>query len=298
MTEERQGRLLLVEDDDMSRDMLARRLERRGYAVEAVRDGRLALERLAAEEYDLVLLDWMMPGMTGLEVLERIRAIHPQSRLPVIMVTARAQSVDVVEALDRGANDYVTKPVDLNVALARIRTHIALKRSEEQIREEAIRDPLTGLYNRRHLMACLREMIESARRYAHPLACCMWDLDHYKDINDEHGHPAGDRVLAEVGTLLHRELRKSDHAARYGGDEFVMLFPHTDAFGAGRVVDRIRERLEAQLFTGRNRTFRVTGSFGIASYTPGMTPTELLQAADNALYGAKAAGRNCTHIAA
>ncbi len=295
MIQDESAHLLVVEDDEMSRDMLSRRLRRRGYTVDTAESGRVALERIEAEDYDLVLLDWMMPEMTGIEVLDRIRETHPAAALPVIMVTARVESDDVVDALDRGANDYVTKPVDLRVALARIRTQISLKRSEERLREVALRDALTGLFNRHHFEHELEAQADSAKRYGHPLSLCIWDLDRYKQVNDDHGHQAGDKVLMRVGDLMRQELRRADVAARYGGDEFVMIFPHTDLEGAITLIERVRERLKGLAFIGPRGSFSVTGSFGVAEFTPGMRPADLVAAADRALYGAKSAGRDRVH---
>jgi diguanylate cyclase (GGDEF)-like protein len=286
-------RILLVEDDELSRDVLARRLARRGYEVVAVASAAEGLDRAQAEAFDLVLLDWMMPGMNGLEMLDRLRARATPSELPVIMVTARAESEAVVQALEHGANDYVTKPVQLDIAVARINTHVALKRGEERIRREATVDPLTGLYNRRHLMERMEQELVSARRYGHPLTCCVLDLDRYKEINDRHGHRAGDEVLAAVGRLLREQVRCTDLAARYGGDELVVLFPHTDATGACHLAERLLRHLRAQRFVGPNGTFGVSASVGIAEVDASTrTAADLIEAADRALYQAKRAGRD------
>ncbi len=215
--------LLLVDDEAMNRDALSRRLARRGYTVLTAESGASALEMIGAHRVDAVLLDVMMPGMSGLETLRRLRESRSVSDLPVIMVTAKDRAEDVVEALELGANDYVTKPIDFPIALARIRTQVAARRA----------DPLTGLPNRAMFMDRVDRLIATCGASTAPsFAVLFLDVDRFKAVNDSHGHLAGDELLVGVARRLEQSLRATDAVARpvsehtlarLGGDEFTVL---------------------------------------------------------------------------
>jgi PleD family two-component response regulator len=251
-----------VDDVYDNRDILTRRLTRRGFAVDEASGGCEALEKLKAQDFDLVLLDIMMPDMCGNEVLRAIRRTHSALQLPVIMVTAKSHSEDVVESLDLGANDYITKPVDFAVALARINSQLARKfaaeeeararraveqnaealrrtnadleaealqrrLSEERLQRLAYLDGLTGLLNRTAFRERAVEVVDDAMAEGRDPAILFIDLDRFKAINDVYGHEAGDNLLGEVAARLRALVGDRGYVARLGGDEFGILLKDT-----------------------------------------------------------------------
>jgi diguanylate cyclase (GGDEF)-like protein/PAS domain S-box-containing protein len=168
------------------------------------------------------------------------------------------------------------------------------KRLEEELKLLATRDSLTGLLNRRYFMESFSSFFENAKRYSVPLSLCLCDLDNFKRVNDAYGHQAGDKVLAGFGEVLRNELRGGDIAGRYGGDEFIMLFPHTNSAEAAECLERIRSHLENIVFQQGTESYSVSCTAGVAEFHPRMGhPEELVSAADEALYQGKAKGRNC-----
>jgi diguanylate cyclase (GGDEF)-like protein len=285
--------LLLVDDEPMNRDALQRRLLRAGYRVLTAESGAAALEAAAAHRVDLVLLDVMMPGMDGIETLRRLRRSRSVAELPVIMVTAKDQSEDVVEALDAGANDYVTKPIDFAVAHARIRTQLTARRA----------DPLTGLPNRVLFMDRLSQLIARNAAAAGDVdfAVFFLDVDRFKVINDSLGHVAGDELLAGIARRLEQSLRCTDTVARFdgectlarlGGDEFTVLLT-----GIGRAADArvVAERLVAAVakpFDLQGREVVVSVSIGVVMCDARYRQAEdMVRDADTAMYRAKDLGK-------
>jgi len=298
------GDLLVVDDDEMARDVLTRRLERLGYTVTAAADGRQALELIARQPFDVVLLDIKMPGLTGFQVLQAIRRIHSVTDLPVVMVTSSDDSDSIVEALQLGANDYVTKPIDFPVALARIRTHLllrqmvlALEEANQKLERLSFLDGLTNIANRRRFDEFLHIEWRRAAREAAPLSVILADIDFFKAYNDTYGHEAGDEILKKVaGALAVTVNRPADLVARYGGEEFVVALPGTDAAGALVLAERLRAAVEALAVahSTSRAAAHVTISVGVATTIPerGAAPEALVAAADQALYEAKHDGRN------
>jgi diguanylate cyclase (GGDEF)-like protein len=284
--------VLVVDDELLNRDALQRRLERVGYCVLAAESGPSALAIAAAQHVDLVLLDVMMPGMDGLETLRQLRQTRSVSELPIIMVTAKDGSQDVVEALDAGANDYITKPVDFAVAQARIRTQLSARRA----------DPLTGLPNRVLFMERLTAQIaRSSAAAAFEFAVFFLDIDRFKIVNDSLGHGAGDELLTGISRRLAQSLRGTDTVARFdgdctlarlGGDEFTVLLAGVRTAADARTI---AERLVAAVaipFDLANRQVTVTVSVGVvmadARY---QRAEEMVRDADTAMYRAKARGK-------
>jgi diguanylate cyclase (GGDEF)-like protein len=287
-----QATLLLVDDDAMNRDALSRRLTRAGYAVLTAEDGLSAVNMVAAHHVDLVLLDVMMPGISGIEALRRIRETRSISDLPIIMVTANDGPQDTVEALDLGANDYVTKPIEVSVALARIRTQLTSRRA----------DPLTSLPNRVLFLDRLEQcMARAASRGRYDFAVLFLDVDRFKVINDSLGHLAGDDLLIEISRRLDRCLRSTDTLARFdgehtlarmGGDEFTVLLTCTPDIAAAQAV---AERLVAAVsepFTLHGREVVASVSIGVVMgaerYRRGV---DMVRDADTAMYRAKDSGK-------
>jgi diguanylate cyclase (GGDEF)-like protein len=284
--------LLLIDDDEMNRDALSRRLERAGYEVITANGGERGLELLHAHRIDAVLLDIMMPGMSGIETLRRIRDVRPLSELPVIMVTAKDASDDVVEALDLGANDYVTKPVNFATALARIRAQVATRRA----------DPLTGLANRVLFMDRLDRLVARNRTHSHrDFAVFFLDVDRFKIINDSLGHVVGDELLLSLARRLENALRVDDvvvrsnreHTlARLGGDEFTILLDGINtAAEAQAIASRLLEAA-AHPFQLQGREVFTSVSIGIVMSAPRyQLAGEMVRDADTAMYQAKALGK-------
>ena len=286
-------RILVVEDNPVTSEVLQRRLTERGYQIELAGDGEAALEAVRAGSFDLVLLDIMLPEMDGLQVLAEVRRDHQASDLPVVVLTVKEASEDVVEALRLGANDYVTKTVDFTIILARIETQLSLRRITAKVRELAVRDPLTSLFNRRGFYELAEKEESRARRYKTPLHALVIDIDHFKAVNDIHGHEIGDRVLVQVAWRLRGELRASDIIGRWGGEEFVVLLPGIAAEGALRTAERLRAVVEAAPVEAGGKSVTCTVSVGVASYDNSCANlSDLLGHGDRALYAAKEAGRN------
>jgi diguanylate cyclase (GGDEF)-like protein len=299
-------KLLIVEDDPDQRELTREVLEDHfGRAtVTAVGDRASALQQdLAA--FDVILTDYNLPDGTGMQLLEEVR--H-RCLTPVIMVTSENVGHVAIEAVRKGAIDYVVKGVDFssiplvvekNLTFAKImRENEALRQELEEknakLEELAATDPLTGLYNRRHFGRVLEQLVAESTRYEADLACVMIDLDGYKPINDTYGHAIGDQLLVEVGKVISSHMRRMDVAARYGGDEFVLLLPRAGAADAAAVIERVREQYRTASAAILKRKDGVTMSVGIASLlsSRATTPEQLLVHADAALYQAKEAGRN------
>ncbi len=301
-------RILIADDDPISRAVLEASLRQMGHDVTAAADGQTAWEILEREGIRLVIADWMMPGKTGLELLEAIRSRGERTYVYVILLTARGEKKDIVGGLAAGADDYVIKPFERGELMFRIRAGERIIRLEEELeaRNEmlhrlALTDGLTELANRRALDDTLRHLHEQARRYHRALGVAMIDIDHFKRFNDALGHEAGDKVLQQVAGLLAGAVRGADQVFRYGGEEFAGVFPETNLAGTLVVGERLRKSVEGAAIAhpANPPSDVVTVSVGVASLPPGSTlpPEALLREADQALYRAKVEGRNRTTAA-
>jgi diguanylate cyclase (GGDEF)-like protein len=293
-------RVLVVDDDPDLREMMRLVLEP-GYEVLCAEDGEASLDVARTEQPDLIIMDQFMPRLDGLGALERLRADPATEDIPVILVSARADESVRVRGLDLGAVDFLAKPFSEQELRARLDRTLRLVRSQSALRELAQTDPLTGLANLRAFRTRLAEEVKRARRYRDPLTCVMADMDHLKAINDQLGHAAGDLAISAVARVVADELRETDFGARYGGDEFVLLLPHT-AREEGRVfAERLCARLHAAPLQMSGRRIMIGVSFGVAELTDanhGDAGEELLRSADAALYDAKHAGRGRVAVAA
>lgn len=308
MGSEQPPRILIVDDHDDNLELLGIGLGARGYRIETASSGREALERVVADPPDVILLDVMMPDLDGMEVARRIKANPALPFIPIIMQTALDTNADRIEGFDAGADDYITKPINLAVLDARVKSLLRIKSLQdnleqsrrqlqemnEQLRRMSQTDALTGLDNRRHLEQRMEEMYELSVRLHEPLACVMCDLDYFKDINDTYGHQAGDAMLRQVASILRQQAREVDRVGRYGGEEFMLLLPGTVLDAAVTFANRVRMAVESHAFTVDGRTLRCTMSAGVAAWPhPLVCNTDgLVKAADDALYVAKALGRN------
>ena len=286
--------VLLVDDEPDIRCVVAAKLRAAGYTVETASDGAEACRRMAESPPHVVLLDVMMPGMSGIEVCRWVRSQPAVQHAYVIFLTAKAQVSDRVNGLDAGADDYVVKPFDLNELLARVRAGERHYTNVRALKEQAVRDALTGLYGKQVFWAFLEKEFHRARRYAYALTIVVIDMDNLKGINDDRGHLAGDAAIRAVGRALEGSRRGSDVAVRFGGDEFVLLLPQTDSAGAQIVAERVRQAVEHAPVEHPEGAFPLTVSLGLAStdICPVRTPEELFELADAACRDAKRGGRN------
>ena len=269
--------------------------------VLVAKNGAEALRTLGDQDVDLVLCDVNMPLVDGVKFLAIKASRGEYDDLPVIMLTGRADLKERIRCLQVGASDYLTKPFHEQELIARVRVHLqnrilqkTLKEKNAQLEKLSLTDPLTQLANRRHLMDRLEDELKRARRYAKHLGCCMLDIDHFKSVNDSHGHPVGDQVLKIVANCLEKTIRDSDLAGRYGGEEFVLILPEQDLQGAETAAERCRISIRESNPVVDGVTITVTSSFGVACFVPGIdvSAAALLQAADEALYRAKENGRD------
>jgi diguanylate cyclase (GGDEF)-like protein len=305
---ERPPRILIVDDHPDNVEVIRARLEAQGYETSCAMDGEEALERVTESPPDLILLDVMMPRLDGNEVARRIKADQNLPFIPIIMQTALESVESKVEGLGAGADDYITKPIDFVELEARVRSMLRIKALQDAVRERerdlaaanaelrrmAVTDGLTGLMNRRHLEERLREMFDHSVRLHEPLAVVMFDLDFFKSVNDTHGHQVGDAVLQQLAGLLRESVREIDRIGRYGGEEFMAILPGTVLDAAVTFAERARQEVEAYAFWSDDQAIRRTLSCGVAAWPHPRIHhrEELVKAADDALYVAKALGRN------
>jgi two-component system cell cycle response regulator len=296
-------RLLLVEDSETSAALISRFLRGR-YEVRHVRSGDEAWKTLLTDrKIELVVTDIQMPGMTGHQLLVKIRTcnVAELKSLPVIVMTTTDDNRDRNLAFENGANDFVTKPVDPIELQARVAIHQKLARtireleaSQKLLQEQAATDPLTKLRNRRAFFEDGKRHFAHSRRRGNDLSLAIFDLDHFKKINDTYGHQAGDEALLAMAQILIKNTRTEDTPARIGGEEFAILLPDTNRLGAAVLAERIRGAIEHNRFSFEGFSLSLTASAGIASFgVDGQDSLEhLISVADKRLYLAKTNGRN------
>lgn len=295
---EQAQRILVAEDSALLRRMIGDVLRQQGWDVVEADDGNAALEAARTGDPSVLLMAREMEGLDGLAVLDLLRADPRTAEIPVVFVTGHTDARDLAEGLERGAHDYVRKPVDPVELVARIRTalrlrslHDELARRNIELEKLARTDVLTGLANRRHADDVLRATIASARRHDRTLSAVLIDIDRFKGVNDAHGHAAGDAVLREVAVRLLDGLREEDLAARWGGEEFLLLLP--DSPDAGVVCERLRCAIAGRPVDVHGvLQLRVSASFGWATWSGEETGEALVGRADLALYAAKDSGRD------
>jgi len=286
-------KILIIDDSADALAVAKTRLAHEGHEILCAGGGREGLETAGRETPDLILLDVDMPDMNGFEVCRRLKENTATFSTPVIFLSGSGGIDDKVKGLDLGAADFVTKPFDAYELRARVRAVLRTKHLQDLLRECALIDPLTELPNRRALDERLRQEWARLLRHGGYLSVIMADIDHFKKVNDQFGHPVGDEVLRQVAHLLAVGCRESDMPTRYGGEEFVIVAPETTVQAAAEMADRLRLSICSRPLQTHGHTLDVTASFGVAS-NEGLTASEdLVRAADEAMYRAKAAGRNC-----
>lgn len=290
----REARLLLVDDDRVTRTILARQLEQRGFLVRQAASGEQALTIVRDGWPQALLIDYLMPGMDGLAVVRQLRADPATADIPIVLLTALDQPATIVDAFEQGVDDYVTKPVHPDEVTVRLLRLLRLAERQVRLTQAAMGDALTGLLNRRGLDETGAQLVRQAALRGEELACLLFDLDHFKQVNDTYGHAAGDLVLAETARRLRMCLRQTDPAGRYGGEEMAALLPGAGQSAALLVAERVRRAIQQEPVATPAGGVPVTISGGVAllSDTLPATWTQLLARADAALYRAKQLGRN------
>ena len=299
-------RILISEDDFTSRAMLTAVLRKWSYDPVSTENGAQAWEALQQPGAPkLVLLDWNMPEMDGVEVVRRVRTLVTSEPPYIIILTSDGAKASIVAGLEAGANDYVVKPYDTNELLARIAVgqrmlelQAKLLVARNALAFEAMHDPLTGAANRRAIMETLSSELARTRRQNTGLSIGICDIDHFKKVNDAHGHLVGDEVLCGVVHLLEGSLREYDRVGRWGGEEFLVVAPGSQEDETGKLYERLRAALAGNPIPTQAGKLSVTVSIGAATWQGNESVEELLGAADTALYRAKNSGRNRVCVAA
>ena len=300
-------KILIADDEALSRRLLEKTLERAGYEVVAVENGRAAVRQLCQSDGPrLALLDWVMPELDGPGVCREVRRQQDDSYVYMVLLTSKEAKEDIVAGLESGADDYLTKPFNVDELKARLRTgerilHLEgrLVEAREMMRFKATHDALTSIWNRGVIMDLLgRELMRSQRESACTIVL-LGDVDHFKSVNDTHGHLVGDEVLQEIARRLLLSIRSYDFVGRYGGEEFLLVLNNCKPQFAEARAEDIRKIVSSRPIQTLAGPLNITMSFGLLlSDVWGVRPVEeLLHEVDAALYAAKAAGRNCIRVA-
>jgi two-component system cell cycle response regulator len=297
--------VLVADDDTLCCELVCQLLRTFGHDCVTVNDGDAAWSHLTTHGADVVISDWQMPGLNGIQLCERVRA-HPEIAYPYFMLlTARGDRVDVLTSLRAGVDDHLAKPLDLDQLEARLivaervralhleilETRRAMEAANRRLDEAAHHDALTGLGNRLRLSEDLARTHARFVREGHVYNIALFDIDHFKEYNDTHGHQAGDALLAEVGRVIASELRRGDLAYRYGGEEFLVVLPNDAIRDAATAAERLR-RCVADATALGHLPAPATMSVGIARAIPGEAIEQVIERADRAMYRAKRAGRD------
>lgn len=296
MKKEKQPLILIVDDVAKNLQLLGNILRKENYNIAAANNGKQAIAIAIDIKPDLILLDVMMPEMDGFEACSKLKNMPGTKDIPIIFLTAKVETEDIINGFKVEAADYVTKPFNSYELLARVKTHLELKINRDLLEEKnklleilSTTDGLTGLYNHRYIIDVLSQRIIETKRYGQALSIGMFDIDHFKKINDKYGHIFGDKVLIEISSVIEETIRKVDIAGRYGGDEFLIVLPDTDSGGAYKTAERIRESIES--INWDKDGLKVTASGGVREFK-NEDFEKLVNKADKLLYIAKNSGRN------
>lgn len=296
-------KILVAEDDRTSLFMLESLLEKWGYTVLAVSDGEEAFGILTGDDPPLLsILDWMLPGMNGPEICAALRSqTGEHSGKPyqyILMLTVKGEKENVVAGLVAGADDYVAKPFDSQELQMRLKVGERILHLQEQLRKAALYDTLTGLLNRGAVIERLESELSRSFRTGVPMSLALLDIDHFKDVNDTYGHGTGDKVLREIAERMKGAIRSYDSAGRYGGEEFLLIFPGISGSAADGICERVRSAIMEKPFVPappheEKEPFYISASLGVCESPPAGAKTDvILTIADDALYRAKKKGRN------
>ena len=302
-------KILVADDDPVSCRLMQRMLERDGYEVVVAADGRAAVSALTSSDGPkLALIDWMMPELDGPGVCAEVRCRPDGSYVYILLLTSKQSQEDIVEGLEAGADDYLTKPCNPAEVKARLMTgrrilelEQKLVEAREGMRFRATHDGLTQLMNRTAILTHLHQALERSTRNGLPCAVLLCDIDHFKRINDVHGHVAGDTVLENFAKRLQRAVRAGDAIGRYGGEEFLIVLEGCSTEDVATRAEQVRRLVTDTPFRVRESVLKVSASIGgisiNGSHRP-ITPEQMIDLADAAMYQAKAGGRDCIRIAA
>jgi len=319
MTEQRMS-ILIVDDNNQNLQVLAGILEGCGYDTGYAMNGMQAIHYVELEKPDLILLDVMMPEMDGYETCVRLKANPDYASIPIIFLTARIDISDIVKGFEAGGQDYITKPFNTAELKSRVKTHLDLKRTRDELLRsiEELRtakemieqqnaklnammasldkqsrtDSLTGLSNRRCMMDRLMQEEKKTIDPGNPLTLVMGDIDFFKSVNDTYGHLAGDQVLVTIAEIMQSTVQSDDLVCRWGGEEFLILFTDESTAKVAYLTEQIRSEVARQIFSTHHADFHLTMTFGIAAYQINDTLDSLINRADQALYEGKRTGRN------
>jgi diguanylate cyclase (GGDEF)-like protein len=294
--------ILIADDSLVSRHLLDATLRKWGYEVVVACDGDEAWDILQRDNAPpLAILDWMMPGMTGPQVCSRVRQRAREPYTYILLLTSKSLKEDLIEGMESGADDYIIKPFDQHELKVRLRAgtrlvdlQAQLLSAREALREQATKDALTQLWNRSSILEILQRELSRGQRENAPVGLVLLDLDHFKVINDTYGHFAGDAVLKEAARRMLHTIRHYDSMGRYGGEEFLVLFPGCDEQSTVEKAERLRSYLASEPLLLTETSVTLTASFGATTALPGseITSESLIRTADEALYRAKRLGRN------
>ncbi len=287
-------KILIVDDDTTSRLLLGATLKKLGHDVTAVDDGLQALASWRQEQPALIISDWMMPGMDGLELCRHIRAESALQYTYVVLLTSLAGKGRYLDGMQAGADDFISKPYDEDLLTARLQVAERILALHHALRVEATQDRLTGLWNRAAILDCLQLQLERASDEDTWVGIVLVDLDHFKVVNDSQGHAAGDQVLQEAARRMQSCMGDNEHVGRYGGEEFLAITRGSDPSRAAVVAERMRTAISDTEIATPSGSLRITASFGVAMSLgkSAVTADTLIATADAALYRAKQGGRN------
>jgi len=284
--------IMIVDDTKDNINILRQFLAKFGFKTTVAFNGEMALDLIPKLKPDLILLDIMMPGIDGYEVCIRLKKDAELKNIPVIFITARGDTKDVVEGFEAGAVDFIMKPFRLEEVYARVKTHLTLSAALKKLTLDNETDPLTGLFNRRAFLERLENEAIRFKRNQKPFSILFGDIDLFKKINDTYGHSAGDAILVNISSILNTEKREIDQVARWGGEEFLILLPETNLKGAVQLGNKIRKSISAKPITHEGQEINVTMSFGVSEYNSETHIEKTIDLADQRLYLAKNSGRN------
>ncbi|MEO8767075.1 MAG: diguanylate cyclase [Nitrosospira sp.] len=290
-------KILMAEDDTTSRLLFGATLRKLGYSVTAVENGKKAWEAWKQEEHSLLISDWMMPDIDGLQLCRMIRSEPGLQYTYIMLLTSLDSKGSYLEGMDAGADDFITKPFDEDQLAARLRVAERILALHKKLHIQATHDDLTGVWNRAAIMDFLKTELERAARQNTSIGVIMADIDYFKQVNDTYGHLAGDTILQEAVRRMHFALRPYDRIGRYGGEEFLITAPGCTMSDVMTVAERIRSSISAEPFNGQLERIPMTVSLGVTISNQsggggGGDVGTLIAAADEALYRAKKAGRN------
>ena len=285
---ENKQKVLIIDDNAENIKIAANFIKNSELIIWTAMNGKTGIELAKAKHPDIILLDIQMPEMDGFEVCKILKKYVETKNIPIIFMTARTDDESIENAFEAGAVDYIVKPIRKSETTARVKTHLKLAQIINKLEKAAVTDGLTQMYNHRHIVEILDDEINRAKRYKSKLSVMMMNIDFFKKINDTYGHQTGDTVLEKIAEVIKNTIRESDTAGRYGGEEFLIIFPGVDEKEGLIGAERIRESIEKIYF---ENGIKVSVSCGIAEYK-GEDLVRLIDAADKKLYTAKEKGRN------